>query len=217
MLLSLLAAAAGAIAAPLRYVTDQLEITLRSGESTQHQILRMVPSGTPVEMLEENEESGYSRVRMPDGTEGWVITRYLDRMPSGRARLAKAEEELASLRDQLERLQQENRQLRNQNTELGGQVDQLDEAKSGLEREVARIQRASASALAIDEENRTLKTRLRGLERDYQILQQENEALKDHTARDWFIVGAGVVLLGIAIGLLIPKIRWRKKSDWSRF
>jgi SH3 domain protein len=46
-------------------------------------------------------------------------------------------------------------------------------------------------------------------------VQQENENLRDRTARDWFIVGAGVVLVGIIIGLIIPKIRFRKKkSNW---
>ena len=39
--------------------------------------------------------------------------------------------------------------------------------------------------------------------------------LKDRTARDWFMVGAGVVILGMIIGLIIPRIRWRKKSSWD--
>lgn len=217
LLLSLLLAAAAVNAEPVRYITDQLEITLRSGQSTRHQILRMVTSGTPVEVMEQNEESGYARVKMPDGTEGWVLSRYLDAQPSGRARLAKARDEMAELRNRLERLQTENSELREQNNDLNSRLTELTGAKDRLEQEVTRIRRASSSALAIDEENRKLKTRLQRLERDYQVLQQDNEVLKDHTARDWFIVGAGVVLVGIAIGLLIPKIRWRKQSDWNRF
>ncbi len=55
------------------------------------------------------------------------------------------------------------------------------------------------------------------LERQLQTLQQENEGLRDRTARDWFMVGAGVVLLGIIVGLIIPRIRWRKKSSWDTF
>jgi SH3 domain protein len=53
------------------------------------------------------------------------------------------------------------------------------------------------------------------LERNMQTVQQENESLKDRTARDWFMVGAAVVLLGILVGLIIPRIRWRKKSSWG--
>ena len=55
------------------------------------------------------------------------------------------------------------------------------------------------------------------LERELQTVQQENEGLKDRTARDWFMVGAAVVLLGIIVGLIIPRIRWRKKSNWDTF
>jgi SH3 domain protein len=83
--------------------------------------------------------------------------------------------------------------------------------------ELAEIKRTASSALAIDSENKDLKSRLVALERNLQTLQQENENLKDRTARDWFMVGAGVVLLGIIAGLIIPRIRWRKKSSWDTF
>ena len=42
--------------ADTRYVSDELGITLRTGKSTQHQILRMVTSGTPLTVLESDQE-----------------------------------------------------------------------------------------------------------------------------------------------------------------
>jgi SH3 domain protein len=86
-----------------------------------------------------------------------------------------------------------------------------------VSQELAEIKRTASSALAIDSENKDLKSRLVALERNLQILKQENENLKDRTARDWFMVGAGVVLIGILAGLIIPRIRWRKKSSWDTF
>ena len=74
--------------------------------------------------------------------------------------------------------------------------------------------RAAAEILATDGYG---GSRMVALERSLQTLQQENENLKDRTARDWFMVGAGVVLLGIIVGLIIPRIRWRKKSSWDTF
>ena len=59
------------------YVIDQITITLRAGQGTQHQILRTLPSGTPMEVLRVNEDSGYSQVRTKDGVEGWVLSQYL--------------------------------------------------------------------------------------------------------------------------------------------
>ena len=200
-----------------RYVTDQLEVDMRSGESTQHRIVSMLRSGTAVEVLEENRESGWSRVRTAQGAEGWVLTRFLENTPSARERLARAEQEIARHNTTIRQLREEQRTASGSNTELSRRVEELTKSNQEQEQELNRIRRTSASALALDDENRTLKEQLSRLERDHQMLQQQNEALRDRTARDWFVVGAGVILLGMVIGLIIPKIRWKRKSAWNRF
>ena len=104
--LTLLLSVTVAMADDTRYVTDQLEITLRSGQSTKHQIIRMLPSGTPVELLETDEETKYSRIRTSDdGTEGWVLSRYLDEQPSARERLIKTNQQVKQLTDDNRQLQ----------------------------------------------------------------------------------------------------------------
>jgi len=199
----------------MRYVTDQLEITMRSGKSTQHQVIRVLPSGTPLELLEVDTESGYSRVRSPQGIEGWVISRYLDNLPSGRERLVEAEKKLANLNIENNRLQENIKQLTTDKNALEKEKQTLTKENHRLDQELTRIRQTAASALAIDSENKSLKERFNTVERNYQTVQQENEVLKDRSDRDWFVVGAGVILLGIGIGLVIPKIRWRRKSSWD--
>ena len=100
---------------------------------------------------------------------------------------------------------------------LEQELGKLDGQSRSVSQELAEIKRTASSALAIDSENKELKGRVVSLERQLQTLQQENEGLKDRTARDWFMVGAAVVLLGIIVGLIIPRIRWRKKSSWDTF
>jgi SH3 domain protein len=70
------------------WVSDQFEVMLRSGPSTNNAIERMLPSGTALEVLERDEEAGYARVRTTAGTEGWVLSRYLMNEPSAREQLA---------------------------------------------------------------------------------------------------------------------------------
>ena len=77
------------------YVTDQMEVTLRNGTSTGHRILRMLPSGVPLEVLETDSDSGYTRVRSPSGQEGWVLSRYLQNEPVARDQLKAARQKLA--------------------------------------------------------------------------------------------------------------------------
>lgn len=201
--------------AETRYITDQLEITLRSGQSTKHQILRMLPSGMAVEVIENDEETKYSRIKTEQGDEGWVLTRYLEQQPSAREQLEKIRQQLASLQKDNRQLTQTVQTLKSENNTLGQERKNLTLDQNRLEQEISRIKRISSDPLAIDEENRALKKRILRLEQDLQTAQQDIVRLEDRTARDWFIVGAGVILLGMLIGLIIPKIRWRKKSSWG--
>ena len=65
----------------IRYVVDDLTIPVRTGTSTRHKILRFVESGTRLEVLEVAEAEGYTRVRTPDGTEGWGRADFLAPSP----------------------------------------------------------------------------------------------------------------------------------------
>ena len=201
--------------AETRYVSDRLEIQMRTGKGTQFRILRMLPSGTPVEILETDQENGYSRVRVPGGVEGWVLTRLLMKGRAARDKLADAEKRLASLELENRKLSTALSELRKAKGSGDKQLGQFDKENRKLKQELENIRRTASSSLAIDAENRELKSRIVAYERQQQSLQQENSGLKDRTARDWFMVGAGVIILGMIIGLIIPRIRWRKKSSWD--
>ena len=216
-ILSLLVLLTGTALAETRYVSDRLEITMRSGKSTGHGILRMLRSGTQVQVLETDKASGYSRIKTRSGKEGWVLTRFLMNGPAARDRLAEAEKRLAELELENRKLNTAMAALREEVSSVEQQRQSLDSEHRDVSQELAEIKRTASSALAIDNENKELKSRMVALERSLQTVQQENENLKDRTARDWFMVGAGVVLLGIIVGLIIPRIRWRKKSSWDTF
>jgi len=211
----LLALLAQSVAAQTRYVSDEFEITLRTGPSTANQIIRMLESGTQLEMLEQDPDSGYTRVRTLGGTEGWVISRYL--MPEPAAR-----DQLADMRQRLET-------IRNQSGDLGSQLDDLTRAKQEaearirtleaenkqLEAELAEIRRTASNVLGINAENNALREQLSTAEVQIAALQQENGELASRRNRDWFIAGAAVLLAGVLVGIIVPRIRWRKRSRWS--
>jgi SH3 domain protein len=197
------------------YVSDRLEIQMRTGKGTQFRILRMLPSGTPLEILEVDQENGYARVRAPGGVEGWVLNRYLMKGQAARDRLADAEKQLAQLELENRKLKTSFGELKEEKGSSEQERNELDKKNRKIAQELEEIRRTASSALAIDSENKDLKSKIVAYERQLQTLQQENEGLKDRTARDWFMVGAGVVILGMIIGLIIPRIRWRKKSSWD--
>ncbi len=198
-----------------KYVTDRLEITMRSGKSTSHKVIKMLPSGTALAVLDTDKESGYSHVKTNTGLEGWVITRYLLNEPVARERLAKAEATIEQLR-----AEQSSNQARLSN--LSGSQQSLDKSNKALttenkklKQDLTRIRQTAGNALNLENENQSLKKKLFSIERDYQLLQQQTEALKDRSDRDWFIAGAGVLIVGMMMGFVFPKLRWRKKSSWG--
>jgi len=207
----------GTALAETRYVSDNLEITMRSGKGTSYGITRMLRSGTPVEVLDEDKDAGYTQVRVKGGKEGWVLSRFLMKGRAARDRLAAAEKSLAELELENRKMETSMVALTDEKAALEKQLESLEGQTRNVSQELSEIKRTASSALAIDSENKDLKGRVVSLERQLQTLQQENEGLRDRTARDWFMVGAGVVLLGIIVGLIIPRIRWRKKSSWDTF
>lgn len=215
LVLCLLALAATAADAQTRYVSDRLEVTLRSGTSTQHSIVRMLPSGTPLQVLEADESSGYTRVQTEAGTEGWVLSRYLMDEPAARAQLAAATARVQTLSTRVAELEE---RLRNVTGERGaleaertGLGTELDEVRAELE----RIQRVSASALELDKVNRELRTRLASAEQVGDGLRMEVAELKRSSQRDWFLAGAGVLVAGLLAGLVIPRLRLGRRSRWG--
>lgn len=212
-----LALATTTATAETRYVSDQLLITVRTGASTQHSIIESLASGAAVELLETDKEEGYSRVRTQKGNEGWVITRYLMEEPSARNQLAAAQSAVASGRQKVAAAEESSATLQREKDELTKERDRLESELKSTTQELNRIRRTSSKAVEIDQERQQLKKYVRTLERDLQALRTENDALSDRSARDWFMVGAGVLLVGIFTGAILARMRKRRRGGWESF
>ncbi len=213
----LLVVTAAAAAPTVQYVSDRLELPLRSGQSIQHRILRMLPSGTSLDVLQTSKDTGYSQVRARDGTVGWVLTRFLMQTPSARKRLAAAEQKLAKLEIENARLKKRGITLGSRAGAQARRLVNLEQDKQTLTAEIERIRRVAGSALALDRENKNLKAQTLAQGRELQALQQENGMLKDRGKRDWFLAGAGVLVLGLLLGLILPRLRLRRRGSWNSF
>jgi len=196
------------------YVSDQLRITLRSGQGNQFQIIRALESGTPLEVTEQTD-TGYSQVRLEDGTEGWVRSQYLVNEPIAKDKLSKAELKLKKLTKSLGTIKTERDSLREENKVLGNAKQRLDKDIASLSDKVKYITEVAAKPqLELETSNTRLQQANLELEKGMQRLGQENQVLRDRSNREWFIAGAGVLIAGMLLGLILPKIRWKRKSSW---
>jgi SH3 domain protein len=204
----------GQAVAQTRYVSDELVITVRTGPSTQNQIIRNLTSGDSVQVLEDLEGEGYTRVRTGDGTEGWVISRYLQPGPTAELRLADAERELAVARERLAELEARVTDL---DTTLQQTQTELSDAESTgatLSTELDDIRRAAANAVEIRDQNESLRRRVTELSAQVDVVAMENAELASRDRQNWFVVGAAVLFGGVVIGLIAPSLRPKRRTSW---
>lgn len=199
----------------VKYVTDEFEITLRDGKGTPNKILKIIPTGAKVEILEEDAEGGYSRVRFNGDTEGWVLTRYLISQPIAKIRLQSAQQKIEKMKTTISELENEVNALRTSKASLEKENLALGKSTERLGKDLEAVRKVSAKPLALNDENEELKSQLLTLRRDMASLEQNNSTLQDQSAKNWFMIGAAVCVLGIIVGLLLPNLRMRKKASWS--
>lgn len=202
------------VAETTRYVTDELEITMRTGQGVKFGIRRMLPSGTKLAVIETDSE-GYSKVRTGTGVEGWVLTRYLSNISSARDRLAASEKKTINLELAVAKYKKENRTLSAQKSTAVTENTTLKATSQRLTKELDNLRRTASSTVSLDNENRQLKQQLQKIDDEIQLLIIENSALKSSETRSWFMVGAAVLLLGLILGLVLPRLRLNRKDSWG--
>lgn len=199
------------------WVSDEFEITLRSGPSTSNAIQLMIGSGTELEILERDPDAGYTRVRTGGGTEGWVLSRYLMTEPSAREQLQTLSGQLSSANTKGSSLTTQLSAIRGEYGTAQKRIDTLEREKGQLEKELADIKRTAANVLSINDENDGLRNQLMDTDIRVDTLEQENRELSSQTTRYWFMTGGLVLLVGIILGLWLPRIRWQRRSGYDRF
>ena len=214
-LFSLLFCTTQLFAEEVRYVTDSFSVTMRTGQGTQHKIIKSPRSGTKVILLEEDKAQGYSHVRLENGMQGWILTRYLVKQPIAKVRLAAAEEKTRFLQKKVDALQKQLSSTSKSKSGLEQDSNRLSKSNKKLQKELNHIKEIAANQIAINKENKSLKEEVLSLKREMQTVQQENLSLKDSSAKDWFFIGAGVLIAGIVMGLILPNLRFRRKQSWN--
>ena len=199
------------------WVSDQFEVMLRTGPGTDNAIQLMIGSGTELDVLEQDDESGYSRVMTSGGTEGWVLSRYLMTEPGARAQLETFTRQLVGVTAERTSLESQLGAIRGENESAKRRIGELERDKTDLQTEIDDIRRTAADTLAIHSQNRNMQQLLTDAEIRVSMLEQENDSLVSQNTRNWFIAGALVLFGGVLLGLILPRMKWQRKSRYDRF
>ena len=199
------------------YVSDALEAPLRAGASNRYKIIGAVRGGTAVEVLKVDGAKAYTQIRTPTGVKGWLPSDRLTETPG-------SQEQLASVRQELERLKARHQDLQQHmdtvvNAPEGGEnmsYPQLYEEALRLRQQLAQYRRVASDTVALDERNRTLQEQVVALERQLQLVEQENRGLRNDNHQIRMLMGAVILGVCLLLAVMMPRIREQRGAQWSR-
>jgi len=195
------------VCAETMYVTDVLRLTLRTGQSTEHKIIAVIESGQKVEMLESGEE--WSSVRLEDGKEGWVLTRYLTPRETYNVKLKRLEDKHKNLMAQASSLLEENTELSSENNKLKAAFEQNEKALNKIQSDFESLKSESAEFIRLRTNYKKATKDLAEKSQRLADLEEQISRLQLYHYIKWFLVGAGVLLVGFIIGFSAKRQRRR--------
>jgi SH3 domain protein len=180
----------------IRYVTDELDITLHRNMSLNSEIIAQLKSGTPVRILKTNSDEGYVMVTTKDEKVGWMLESFLINEPAGR-------QKYQSLKLEYDKLK----------ADFDAQVKQR---TASLSAELVQIKKTAKRPLELQQENQQLKKTLEEERAQVAEIKKENREFKSiHKDRQWYITGALTAIGSLALGLIITRIPWRRRKSWG--
>ena len=213
-------------AAEIRYVVDELVITLRLGKSPNHKILKNLKTGTPLEVLEDDDKT-YIKVQTPDGTVGYVLRQYISSEIPKKQVIEKLETRISSLQKKISNLEATKSNLEKQlktneknynqkfseisatSTDMKQKLEQaLNNERTASEKYTTLLAQAENVVEIAAERDQLLQKNLK-LEADVTMLVNENDELSDSRMVKWFLAGGGVLFFGWILGKISRKKRSR--------
>lgn len=214
LMLLLIAASSQAYSQTL-YVSDQLTVALRSGQSNEYRIIRYLVSGTTLTEISKSKDGSYTQVRTRNGTEGWVQSQELSANPSGRAMYKAAQNSIASMESKNAALKKQLADIMNKQSTTQKKLTDLTSSNNQVSKELEKIKAISASAIQLNEDNQRLLEENQMLKNEVEVLSTDNQRLNDNQENDAFLNGAFAVLIGVMITLIVPRAWPKKSTDWA--
>jgi len=211
--------------ADTRYVIDELIITLRAGKSTDHKIVKTLKTGTPLEVLEEDDT--YLKVRTSDGSEGYVLSQYIsselpkikiienleNEKSSLQKKIQELEEAKSSLQEKYNAIQDKYKvdlsEITNKSSTIEQSLEQALKNERSLAEKYDTLLAQSENVVEIAAERDQLLEINKKLAADFENLQKINNKISDSRMIKWFLAGGGVFLFGWIIGKISRKRRSR--------
>lgn len=159
------------------YVTDKVVVGVYDIASTEGSLLKVLPTGTPLETLQTSD--GFTQIRTPDGLTGWIETAYIidnkpaqllvleltDKHRQAEAELEDTRKQLLDMQERIAALQKkpgpadkaELDKLKNKNRTLRNKIGAMDQELKKLQ---GNLQTGSTQRQQLEKEITSLREQL---------------------------------------------------------
>lgn len=192
------------------YVTDEFEITMRTGESIEHKVIALLPSGTKLQVIKEKDN--WIFVKSPTDKEGWILKRYVSVEAPKKIMLAQLQKKYQEASNQVKMetekalmFEKENKQLQSALNTIQGKFENVNKAYTNLIQE-------SKDFLTLKKDHTSNVAKLRNATSELKQLRKENKDLRSSNNIKWFLSGAGVMFVSWLIGYLMGKTSRRSRK-----
>ena len=198
------------VQAETMYVDDIIKITVRTGPGIDHKIVAMIKSGERVEVLKPDEPGkDWAFVRITNGKEGWVLSRFLTTKESDGLVLDRLKKKHNALKNQVASMIEENKVYKKENKKLNSELKTNKEISKKIKSSYETLKRESAEFLELKSNYGKTSSKLIEQTKKAEKLEEELTSILLHQNIKWFLSGAGVLLLGFVIGFSTKRQRRR--------
>jgi SH3 domain protein len=189
------------------YVSDVLKLTLRTGPSIENKIISVIESGQMMEVTKFGDE--WSQVQLPNGKEGWVLTRYLTTNETHNIKLERLEAKHKNLMIQAAELLEENNRLQTENKRVGTEFNANQKQLVKMQTDYKALKAESAEFLTLKTNYKRAASQLAEQTAKAKQLEEQLSSLEMNTYIKWFLAGSGVLVVGFLIGFSTKRQRRR--------
>ncbi len=197
------------------YVSDTtLEAIFRSGPAISNRIIAALPIGTRVTVIKV--ENGWAEVSLPDGRTGWTIERYLSDRPPWRFTAERRSKEKKQLESQIIEIESSSRELKEANERLEKQLGAQGKELEVTRQEYDALRKGAANYIGLQKAHEKLASELPELKAKIAKAQKVHDKLQSRANMRWFLYGAGTMVLGWILGLVLGSRRKRRSLEIDR-
>lgn len=187
------------------YINDSMKITMRTGPAIDRKIIALLSVGQEVEILKAENE--WTLIRLLDGKEGWVISRFLTDQTPDSIQLEALKINHSTLQTKAASLMEENKAIKAENKKLGIDLNTNETKQTDLSKSYETLKRESKQFLDLQAKYKESTSKLAVQTQKAEKYEDELTKLLWNKNIKWFLSGAGVLILGFIIGFSAKRQR----------